>query len=79
MHIEYWKKNISILAKATQVSDVAHGPLVFYSTTVFKKFHDKIKVVFYVRSSIQRIQYWECKQRLGNVNVYNISKNGRTP
>jgi hypothetical protein len=28
MHIEYWKKNISILAKATQVSDVAHGPLV---------------------------------------------------
>jgi hypothetical protein len=22
-------KNISILAKATQVSDVAHGPLVF--------------------------------------------------
>ena len=30
-------------------------------TTVFKKFHDKIKVVFHVRSSIQRIQYWECK------------------
>jgi hypothetical protein len=28
MHIEYWKKNISVLAKATQVSDVAHGPLV---------------------------------------------------
>jgi hypothetical protein len=28
MHIQYWKKNISILAKATQVSDVAHGPLV---------------------------------------------------
>jgi hypothetical protein len=24
----FWKKNISILAKATQVSDVAHGPLV---------------------------------------------------
>jgi hypothetical protein len=24
-------KNISILAKATQVSDVAHGPLVFKS------------------------------------------------
>jgi hypothetical protein len=23
-------KNISILAKATQVSDVAHGPLVYY-------------------------------------------------
>jgi hypothetical protein len=23
------EKNISILAKATQVSDVAHGPLVF--------------------------------------------------
>jgi hypothetical protein len=31
MHIEYWKKNISILAKATQVSDVAHGPLVVKS------------------------------------------------
>jgi hypothetical protein len=28
MHLEYWKKNISVLAKATQVSDVAHGPLV---------------------------------------------------
>jgi hypothetical protein len=28
MHIEYWKKNISVLAKATQVSNVAHGPLV---------------------------------------------------
>jgi hypothetical protein len=28
MHIQYWKKNISTLAKATQVSDVAHGPLV---------------------------------------------------
>jgi hypothetical protein len=25
------EKNISILAKATQVSDVAHGPLVFFS------------------------------------------------
>jgi hypothetical protein len=24
------EKNIFILAKATQVSDVAHGPLVFY-------------------------------------------------
>ena len=46
---------------------------------MFKKFHDKIKVVFYVRSSIQRIQYWECKQRLGNVIVYKISKNDRTP
>jgi hypothetical protein len=46
---------------------------------VFKKFHDKIKVVFYVRSSIQRIQYWECKQRLGHVIVYKISKNERTP
>jgi hypothetical protein len=41
-------------------------------TTVFKKFHDKIKVVFYVRSSIQGIQYWECKQRLGHVIVYKI-------
>jgi hypothetical protein len=30
MHLEYWKKNISVLAKATQVSDVAHGPLVKY-------------------------------------------------
>jgi hypothetical protein len=48
-------------------------------TTVFKKFHDKIKVVFYVRTSIQRIQYWECKQRLGHVIVYKISKNERTP
>jgi hypothetical protein len=43
-----------------------------------KKFHDKIKVVFYVRSSIQRIQYWECKQRLGHVIVYKISQNERT-
>jgi hypothetical protein len=25
-------KNISILAKVTQVSDVAHGPLVFVAT-----------------------------------------------
>jgi hypothetical protein len=33
MHIQYWKKNISILAKATQVSDVAHGPLVFIVRT----------------------------------------------
>jgi hypothetical protein len=31
MHLEYWKKNISVLAKATQVSDVAHGPLVIIS------------------------------------------------
>jgi hypothetical protein len=31
MHIWYWK-NISILAKVTQVSDVAHGPLVFPSS-----------------------------------------------
>jgi hypothetical protein len=46
---------------------------------MFKKFHDKIKVVFYVRSSIQRIQYWECKQRQGHVFVYKISKNDRTP
>jgi hypothetical protein len=46
---------------------------------VFKKFHDKIKVVFYVRSSIQRIQYWECKQRLGHAIVYKISKNDQTP
>jgi hypothetical protein len=36
MHIEYWKKNISILAKATQVSDVAHGPLVFFFTNPCK-------------------------------------------
>jgi hypothetical protein len=48
-------------------------------TTVFKKFHDKIKFVFYVRSAMQRIQYWECKQRLGHVIVYKISKNERTP
>jgi hypothetical protein len=46
---------------------------------VFKKFHEKIKVVFYARSSIQRIQYWECKQRLGHVIVDKISKNERTP
>jgi hypothetical protein len=46
---------------------------------VFKTFDDKIKVVFYARSSIQRIQYWECKQRLGHVIVYKISKNERTP
>jgi hypothetical protein len=46
---------------------------------VFKKFHDKIKVVFEVRSSIQRIQYWECKQRLRNVIVYKLSKNDQTP
>jgi hypothetical protein len=45
---------------------------------VFKKFLDKIKVVFDVRSSIHRIQYWECKQIVGHVNVYKISKNGRT-
>jgi hypothetical protein len=29
MHIEYWEKKYSVLAKATQVSDVAHGPLVY--------------------------------------------------
>jgi hypothetical protein len=46
---------------------------------VFKKFHGKIKVVFYVRSSTQRNQYWECKQRLGHVIVYKISKNEQTP
>jgi hypothetical protein len=46
---------------------------------VFKMFHDKIKVVFYVRSSIQIIQYCECKQRLGHVIVYKISKNDQTP
>jgi hypothetical protein len=28
-------KNISILAKATQVSDVAHGPLVHNRTILF--------------------------------------------
>jgi hypothetical protein len=28
------RKNISILAKVTQVSDVAHGPLVLNSVTV---------------------------------------------
>jgi hypothetical protein len=57
--------------------------ITFYSvsilTAVFKKFHDKIKVLFYVRSSIQRIQYWECKQRLRHVIVYKISKNDQTP
>jgi hypothetical protein len=30
--IFYIGKNISILAKVTQVSDVAHGPLVFLIT-----------------------------------------------
>jgi hypothetical protein len=48
--------------------------ITFYSvnvlTTVFKKFHDKIKVVFYVRSSIQQIQYWECKQRLSGMFLF---------
>jgi hypothetical protein len=29
MHIQYWK-NISILAKVIQVSNLAHGPLVYY-------------------------------------------------
>jgi hypothetical protein len=57
--------------------------ITFYSvsvlTTVFKRFHDKIKVVFYVRRSVQRIQYWECKQILGHVIVYKISRNERTP
>jgi hypothetical protein len=46
---------------------------------VFKKFDDKIKVVSYVRSSIQRIQYWKCKQRLGHFIVHKISKNDQTP
>jgi hypothetical protein len=36
MHIQYWKKSMSILAKATQVSDVAHGPLVYISTSFDK-------------------------------------------
>jgi hypothetical protein len=29
------EKNISILAKASQVSDVAHGPLVLYVSLFF--------------------------------------------
>jgi hypothetical protein len=41
---------------------------------ILKRFHDNIKVVFYIRSSIQRSQYWECKQRLEHVIVYKISK-----
>jgi hypothetical protein len=39
-NIIYWKKNISILAKATQVSDVAHGPLVWEGDLVI--FHEYI-------------------------------------
>jgi hypothetical protein len=38
MHIEYWKKNISILANATQVSDVAHEPLVLYIIITYQQF-----------------------------------------
>jgi hypothetical protein len=37
-------KNISILAKATQVSDVAHGPLVY---NYFKFNQDSIYGKFY--------------------------------
>jgi hypothetical protein len=43
MHIEYWEKNISILAKATQVSDVAHGPLVGCSICELYSFCDESK------------------------------------
>jgi hypothetical protein len=35
MHIWYWK-NISIFAKVSQVSDVAHGPLVYLYALIMK-------------------------------------------
>jgi hypothetical protein len=40
-------KNISILAKATQVSDVAHGPLVLKSNLYNGKTPDPISRVEY--------------------------------
>jgi hypothetical protein len=39
------EKNISILAKATQVSDVAHGPLVELISTIHEIVKIKIEVV----------------------------------
>jgi hypothetical protein len=33
------EKNISVLAKVSQVSDVAHGPLVIFVSNYFKLIH----------------------------------------
>jgi hypothetical protein len=62
-------KNISILAKATQVSDVAHGPLVFYPQKsfchYFKKYSDLHQMKFQPTSN-EILTYIKCNHQVNH-------------
>jgi hypothetical protein len=51
MHISYWK-NISIWAKVSQVSDVAHGTLVFSSPELKAQVSYSDRLLSVVRLSV---------------------------